>query len=149
MGFLQAVLFMLGLAILVPLVLLAFARLGPWAGGVALVVLLLVFILGVILLEITRVQAVSIGTRNPFRAFARAAGLIAQQGMKVASFYALAFAALLGLHALFRLAILPLTPAEVLLPALLAQQAFLLLRLFARAGRLAGLVKLAQASELP
>lgn len=148
LGFFQTIIFVPGFAFLGVLVLLAFTRVGAWAGVLALAFCGIAFVIWVIFFEVARVQAVVIKTRNPFRAFVRAARLMAYQARKIAGFYALALGALIGVHALFRLGILPHIPLDLLLPALVVQQAFVLLRLFMRAGRLAGLVELAKSSEI-
>ena len=61
---------------------------------------------------------------------------------------AITIVVLLGLHGLYRLVVLPIIPEAVVVPALLAQQSFILLRLLARAGRLSGLVDLTRSYEL-
>jgi hypothetical protein len=141
LGFFQAVLFGLGMLSLVPLALWVSARLGLAAGALALLFLILLWSGWFVFFEVTRVQAVAADTRNPFRAMQKGGIFLFRRFGYVVGFYFLALLVLLGLHGLFRLVLIPLVPFNALLPALLVQQAFILLRLLAYASRLAGLME--------
>ncbi|MBE0698115.1 MAG: hypothetical protein IH586_14435, partial [Anaerolineaceae bacterium] len=142
LGLLQAIIFSLGVLILVPLALFVSSQLGVWVGALALLALLFLWGVWVAFFEITRTQAIAANTRNPFRALKCALGFFFRHSGSLIAFYILALLVLLGLHGLFRLVLLPLVPLAAVLPALLIQQAFILLRLLVRAARLAGLMDL-------
>lgn len=139
LGLGQAVLFILGLVVLGALAVWAVVRLGGWGAALALPILLAALAGWVVFFEVTRVKAVVTTTRNPFRAAGFGARFLARHPGQILLFYALAFLALAALHGLYRWGILPLVPTTAVLPALAVQQSFILLRLLARAARLAGL----------
>lgn len=143
LGIIQAVLFLL---LFVPLVFLAvflgrFGTVGI-AAGAALVVLFA--LLGLMVFELARVRLVLNDSRNLFRALGQAFVDLFRRPLTLLGFYAAALLLLLGVQALFRLVINPNAPLDVLPLALLVQQGFLLVRLFCRALRLAGLMSLFQ-----
>jgi hypothetical protein len=109
--------------------------------GWALIALMLVVWLA--WTECTRAIAVGEGTRNIFRAAGRAALLIFRRPLRVFAFYALALAPLLALHLAFRAGIMPRLPLDWWPLVLLVGQVFILLRLWARLARWAGLLQLA------
>jgi hypothetical protein len=142
LGFLQAGLFVAGL---LPLALLALglgARLGPAGSLLAGLFVALLLAAWLLVFETARVQTVASGRRNPFRGLARAFSALFRRPGTLLAFYSLALLGLLALHALYRLVLLPLAPQDSLLPALLVQQSFIVLRLLARAVRLAGLASI-------
>jgi hypothetical protein len=125
------------------------AALGNWAVWIAAPPLILLTMLGLALLEFTRVFAVVDGTRNLAQAFGRAASLIVHRPLAVGLLYGLSFLLVGLLHAVFRLGLLPVLPLELWLLVLGVQQAFLILRLGTRLARLAGGVALLPAPAEP
>ena len=149
LGFLQAGLLLVGL---LPAILLAFglgARAGLWGMLPAGLLAALGLAAWLILFETASARMAASGRRNPFVGLRKALAFFRHRPRALLSLYALALFGLLALHALYRLLLLPLAPAELFVPAVLVQQSFILLRLFARAARLAGLVKItAQSSPI-
>lgn len=139
LGLVQAVLFLLGLFVLVTLAVWAVMSLGGWGVALALPVLLAALSGWVVFFEVARVKAVVTVTRNPFRAAVFGVKFLTRHPGQLLLFYGLAFMALTVLHGLYRWGILLLVPPTAVLPALAAQQSFIFLRLLARAARLAGL----------
>lgn len=149
LGFLQAGLLLVGL---LPVILLVFglgARAGLWGILPAGLLTALGLATWLILFETASTRMGTSGRRNPFVGLRQALAFFRQHPGTLLSFYALALFGLLALHALYRLVLLPLAPLDLVVPAVLVQQSFILLRLFARAARLAGLVKMtAQSSPI-
>ena len=114
------------------------AAVGGWAVSIAALLLALLSMLGLSLLEFTRVYAVVSGTRNLAQAFGRAAGLVFRRPLAVGTLYGLSFLLVGLLHAVFRLGLFPRLPLDGWGLVLVVQQAFILLRLGTRLARLAG-----------
>jgi len=140
LGALQAGLFLAGFLPAALLALRLAARAGLWGALSAGLLAALALAAWLALFETARVWMAAADCRNPLRALRRAAVLLLRRPAALAGFYAAALFGLLALNALFRLVFLPAVPQELILPAVLAQQSFILLRLLARAARLAGLL---------
>jgi hypothetical protein len=143
LALLQAILF---LFILLPLAggLVALGTLGSAAQWVALALFVLLMVLWVMLFELARTRMVVTSTRNPFLGIGRAFVLLFRQPLLLLGYYGAAVLVLLALQAVFRLWINPNIPLGALLLALLVQQGFVTARLFTRAMRLAGLMRMGQ-----
>ena len=142
LGLIQALLFF-GLYFLLISLAVFLVRLGPVGTGAAVVILLLATGLWLMVSELARVRLVLNDTRNPFRGIGLAFGdLFHRHALALLGFYAAALLLLLGVQAVFRLGINPRVPLDSLLLALVVQQGFILARLFCRALRLAGLMRL-------
>jgi hypothetical protein len=115
---------------------------GP-AGRLAWPVIALFLALWLAWTESTRAIAVRHGTRNVFRSAGRAAVLIFRRPGSILAFYAFGAAALVMIHLGFRLGLMPHLPLEQWPLVLLVGQAFILLRLWARLARWAGLMEMA------
>ncbi len=142
LGFLQAALLLIGLLPAILLVLGLGVRSSPWGMLPAGLLAALGLASWLILFETARARMAASNRRNPLVGLRQVLGLLRQRPRALLSFYALALFGLLGLHLLYRLVLIPLAPLDMVVPAVLVQQSFILLRLFARAARLAGLVKM-------
>lgn len=142
----QALLF---LFIFVPLAggLFALGTLGTVAQVIAVVLFVLLLVVWVMVFELARARMVATGTRNPFMGIGRAFKQIFRQPLALFAYYAVALLVLLVVQALFRWGINPNVSLGALLLAVIIQQGFVLLRLFARAMRLAGLMVIAKAER--
>jgi hypothetical protein len=109
----------------------------PGAWGLLLLPIAALAAAWLALFEQARVWCVLNDSRSPFRALGRAFVALARRPLLWAALYGLNLLALLGLHALFRLALLP-AAAPYWPLALLAQQVFIIARLFFRVARLSG-----------
>jgi hypothetical protein len=125
---------------------IAAAVAGPVA-WIALPVLALAAVLGLALMEYTRILAVARDTRNPFRAFGLAARFVFGRRAAVAGLYALSLGMVALLHAVYRLGLMPLLPLNLWLLVLVVQQSFILLRLGTRLVRLAGAAALLRQAQ--
>jgi hypothetical protein len=106
---------------------------------------LLLALSGIALLEITRVSAVQVETRNPLKAIRYALVLTVRHPWSLVGFYLLAAIFIVFVHIIFRLGLFPHLPLYFWPAVLLAQQVFVLVRLFVRSQRLAGIVALVDA----
>jgi hypothetical protein len=148
-GAVQALAF---LGIMVPAIVLgvgAVAAGGRWVAWVVAPLLGLVAVLGLMLMEWTRILAVAGGTRNLFRAFGQAARFVLRRPLAVASLYGLSLLSVGALHAVYRLGLLPVLPLDWWPLVLIVQQSFVLARLGTRLARLAGGASLLVRSPLP
>lgn len=118
--------------------------LGAAAQVIALILAVLLLTLWTMLFELARVRMIVTGTRNPFLGIGRAFGQFFRRPLALLGYYGAALLVLLVVQALFRWGINPNVPLGMLLLALLVQQGFVALRLFARAMRMAGLAVMAQ-----
>jgi hypothetical protein len=118
-----------------------------WVAWVALPLLAVAALVWLALAELTHAIAVADGTRNVFRALARAATLLFRRLPAVVGFYGLALLLTLLLHGIFRLGLLPLLPLSWWPLVLVTQQLYIIGRLWARLARLAGGVALYQGKE--
>ena len=114
------------------------AVVGNWALWIAAPLLILLSMLGLALLEFTRVYAVVGGTHNLAQAFGRAVSLVVRRPLAVGTLYGLSFLLVGLLHAVFRLGLFPRLPLDGWALVLVAQQAFIMLRLGTRLARQAG-----------
>lgn len=132
------------LVILLPLVFLVISAtlVGGWLVALALLLLLVVAVLGLAIVEYTRLIAVVRGTRNIFIALNRGILFVARQPLQVLLLYGMALLLLGSIFLLFRGAILPWVELDLWLLVLLLQETFLLTRLWARLVRLNGGLKL-------
>jgi hypothetical protein len=108
----------------------------------------LVSVLGLALLELTRVVAVTSDTRHLVWAFRQAVRLVRCRLPAAAGLYSLTLGVVALLHAVYRLGLRPLVPLESWLLVLIVQQSFVAVRLVTRLVRLAGGVALAHASPV-
>jgi hypothetical protein len=113
--------------------------------AVPLFAFLLLALSGIALLEITRVSAVQVETRNPLKAIRYALVLTVRRPWSLVSFYLLAAIFIVFVHLTFRLGLFPHLPLYFWPVVLLAQQVFVLVRLFVRSQRLAGITALVDA----
>ncbi len=111
---------------------------GGWLNWVTLPLVALLAMLWLAAVEATRAMAVAGGTRNIFRAFGRAAAAIFRRPLQYFLLYGLAMLLLLLVHAIFRLGLMPVVPLAWWPVVFAATQAFILLRLWARLARWAG-----------
>jgi hypothetical protein len=125
------------------------AALGTWAVWIAAPLLVLLSMLGLALLEFTRAFAIVDGTCNLAQAFGRATSLVLRRPLAVGLLYGLSFLLVGLLHAVFRLGLFPYLPLEMWPLVLVAQQAFIVLRLGTRLARLAGGITLLLAAAEP
>lgn len=88
--------------------------------------------------EVAHVVAVAEGRRNVFWALWRALVMLVRRPLPWMGFYLLALLLLGGIHLVFRAGVLPVISFEFWPLALVGTQVFVLLRLWARLGRLAG-----------
>lgn len=109
-----------------------------WLGWVIGPLVILAAIFGLAVFELTRLAAVSGGTRHLTHATGAAVRFLFQRLPALAGFYAMALFCLGLIHATFRLWFYLALPLEVWPLAILGQQGFILLRLWARGARLAG-----------
>lgn len=109
-----------------------------WIVLLPLLGFMILILLSISVLEYTRVVAVQEGTRNLPRSAIRSARFLFQRPVGFIGFYSLAAVLLLAIHLLFRAGLFPQTPLQFWPVVLLVQQAFVLVRLFARGQRLAG-----------
>jgi hypothetical protein len=110
--------------------------------AVPLLGFLLLALSGIAILEITRVAAVQVETRNPMKAIRYALVFALRNPLSLVSFYLLAAVVILFVHMIFRLGLFPHLPLYFWPVILLSQQVFVLARLFVRSQRLAGLAAL-------
>jgi hypothetical protein len=113
--------------------------------AVPLLGFLLLALSGIVILEITRVVAVGVETRNPLKAIRYALVFTLRHPWSLISFYLLAAVFILFVHIIFRLGLFPYLPLYFWPVVLLAQQVFVLVRLFVRSQRLAGIAALVDA----
>jgi hypothetical protein len=113
--------------------------------AVPLFAFLLLALSGIALFEITRVSAVQVETRNPLKAIRYALVLTVRRPWSLVSFYLLAAIFIAFVHLTFRLGLFPHLPLYFWPVVLLAQQVFVLVRLFVRSQRLAGITALVDA----
>jgi hypothetical protein len=113
--------------------------------AVPLLGFLLLALSGIAFLEITRVAAVRVETRNPLKAIRYALVFALRNPGSLVSFYLLAAVFILFVHMIFRVGLFPHLPLYFWPVVLLAQQVFVLLRLFVRSQRLAGMAALVDA----
>jgi hypothetical protein len=118
------------------------AAVGSGAAWGVVPLLGLVGAVGLALVELCRVFAVTEGTRNLFQALGQAVRYLVSHLPAMGALYFLSLLGVVLLHALFRLGLLPLLPLDRWLLVLVVQQAFVLLRLGTRLARLGGLVTL-------
>lgn len=131
---------LLTLALFLPLILaggFAMAAAG-WTLWIVLPLLALLAVVWLAWMEGARLFAVAGGTRNVAAGFGRAVAATFRRPLLFGGFYVLAALLLFGLHALFRLGLMPVLPLHWWLLVLVLQQAFILSRLLARASRWAG-----------
>lgn len=112
---------------------------GMW---LAVILLALLLALWTVIFELARAQMIVQNTRNLFVGLGRAFGLIFKRPGLVFGVYVPSLLLLAVAHGVFRLGILPVVPFSVLIVALAAQQAFIILRLYLRAARLAAVAKI-------
>ncbi len=108
-----------------------------WLALFLAAVFLILWVAVLALIELTRVYAVLHNTRNLFQAFGQALQYAVRHPVNLGGLYLLALLLLLGLHFVFRLELFPRLPLAVWPLVLVCQQAFVLLRLWARSGRYA------------
>lgn len=126
----------------IPLVFLSgwlLAGIGPVGSVIVAGLVALALLIWLMLFELSRVHAVAANTRSPFRGMSLAIETLANFTGPLLVFYLLSILVWAAVHAFFRLGVLPLVPLGALPLALLAQQVFILARLFITALRLAGL----------
>jgi hypothetical protein len=128
------IIFGLGIAVAV----IASALVGRWLAWVVVPTLVLLGVLWLVLLETTCIAAVADRTRNIARAFGRAAQFLVRHLPSIAGLYGLALLLVVVLHGLYQLGLRPHLRLDWWPFVLLAQQAFILARLWARLVRLAG-----------
>jgi hypothetical protein len=116
-----------------------------YLAAVPLFAFLLLALSGIALFEITRVSAVQVETRNPLKAIRYALVLTVRRPWSLVSFYLLAAIFIAFVHIIFRLGLFPHLPLYFWPAVLLAQQVFVLVRLFVRSQRLAGITALVDA----
>jgi apolipoprotein N-acyltransferase len=146
-GAIQALAF---LGVMVPAIVLgagAVAAAGRWLAWIVAPLLGLLAILGLMLVEWTRILAVVDGTRNLFRAFGQAGRFVFRHPLAVSGLYGLSLLLVGAVHAVYRLGLMPLLPLDWWLLVLLVQQTFILARLGTRLARLAGGVALSVQSR--
>lgn len=127
---------------------------GRWLMWLLVVGTALVAVIGLALVEYTRIIAVKDGTRNLFHAFAGAVRFVLRRPLQVGVLYALSLLLVALLHAIYRLGLMPYLPLDWWPLVLVVQQTFVAARLASRLVRLAGGVALAsppalRASDLP
>jgi len=115
---------------------------GVGSGAVLATAVALLGLVWLALMESTRALAVAGGTCHPLRAFGRACRFFFRRLPQLAGLYGLVLLLAAGLHALFRLGLLPLLPLDWWPLVLLIQQAFVFARLGTRLVRQAGLLAL-------
>jgi hypothetical protein len=120
----------------------AVALVGDWLLWLCAPALALLTLLGLALMEYTRILSVTDGTRNIFRALGRALRLVWRQPLAVLALYLLSLLLAALLHAVYRVGLMPYLPLDKWLLVLLVQQGFIAARLGARLARLAGGVTL-------
>jgi hypothetical protein len=113
--------------------------------AVPLLGFLLLALSGIVILEIARVAAVRVETRNPLKAIRYALVCALRSPGSLVGFYLLAAVFLVFIHMIFRLGLFPHLPLYFWPVMLLSQQVFVLVRLFVRSQRLAGLAALVDA----
>lgn len=123
----------------------ALSQLGQIGLIIGVVLLLLDAGVWVAIFEVAGVQCVVRNTQNAFTGLGRGIRMVFSRFLTVAVFYALALLGLLLVHIVFRGLLIPQLNMAMLIPALIVQQGFILMRLFARAFRLAGLTALVDA----
>jgi hypothetical protein len=141
LGIIQALLFV-GMCFLLITLVIFLARLGPPGIAASVAIVLLAAWLWLMVFELARVRLVLNDTRNPFRGLWLSIGDLFHRPLPLLAFYAAALLLLLVVQAVFRLGINPRVPLEALIPALIVQQGFILVRLFCQALRLAGLMEM-------
>ena len=115
------------------------SAIGSWVNWISVPLFVLAMTLWLIVLEYTRLFAVSQNTRNPFRALGSAFVLVVHRPWTVAGFYALSLLALLIFQVIFRTLLLSDFAAWGFL-FLIFSQIFILTRLSVRLTRWAGAV---------
>lgn len=138
LGLVQGILFALVFTAVAIVAVLLISALGQWLAWVIIPLAVLFGVLWLALFEYTRVAAVAEGTRNIARAFGRAVRFCFRHPLAVGGLYGLALLTLGLAHALFRVGLFPRLPLTWWLLVLAVQQAFILVRLWARLVRLAG-----------
>jgi hypothetical protein len=116
--------------------------------AVPLLGLFLLVLSGIAIFEITRVAAVQVETRNPMKAIRYALIFALRNPLSLVSFYLLAAVVILFVHMIFRLGLFPHLPLYFWPVMLMSQQVFVLVRLFVRSQRLAGLTALVDAQRI-
>ena len=137
--------FLATLILLVPILIFSTslaASIGPW-GFIVAALLAGLLLLWLALFEQARVMCVARGTRNPFKGLGYALSCLLRRPLAWLAIYALGLLALAGVHFVFRLGLLP-AAAPIWPLAVLAQQVFVLARLFLRAARLAAGMEIAR-----
>jgi hypothetical protein len=117
---------------------------GGWSAWVVIPLLIFLALLWLAVVECTRIAAVIGQTRNIFHALGQASSFIFRNFLAVAGLYGLALLPVILLHSLYHWGLRPHLPLSWWLLVLLAQQAFILARLWARLMRLAGATVLFQ-----
>lgn len=138
LGLGQGILFTLVFVAVAVVVVLLISALGQWLAWVIMPLAVLFGVAWLALFEYTRVIAVVEGTRNMARAFGRTVRFCFRCPLAVGGLYGLALLMLGLAHALFRVGLFPRLPLRWWLLVLVVQQAFVLVRLWARLVRLAG-----------
>jgi len=121
----------------------------PWAVGGLALILALALAVSLALFELAGVWMVSRGSRNFARALWQALVYLVRHAGALAVLYALALGGLGLVHALYLWGIWPRLPLEVWPVVLVAQQAFILLRLGARLLRLSACAVLMPSPNAP
>jgi hypothetical protein len=116
---------------------------GEWVAWVLAPLLGLILLLGLMVVEWTRVLAVVGETRNLLQAFGQAVRLVSRQPLPVIGLYGFSLLLVAALHLVYRLGLMPVVPLDWWPVVLLVQQTFVLARLETRLSRLAGVVALA------
>jgi hypothetical protein len=128
-----------GLFVLAPVFIGALGALAAspaWLGWVTIFGLSLILVIWISVNEFTYIFTVEERGRNIFRAFGKAAAFVLQNFTQVVVFYLFWLCLLAGVHAIFRLGIFPMLSLEIWLVAMIVQQVFILLRLWARVARM-------------
>lgn len=112
---------------------------GGWVNYITVPLFILVMIVWLVILEYTRLFAVSKNTRNIFKAFAEAVRLLFTRPVALLGLYVLSILILFLMHAIFR-PLLVSDIAGVAVLYLIFSQVFILMRLSARLARWAAAV---------
>ena len=125
-------------------VLLLAGWVGSWLVWAFLPIIGALLVVWLAVIELSRVSMVRIDIRNPLRGIVEAVKALVHHPRQYALIYVVWLGIWLVVQLVFRVGLLPRLPLEFWPLVLVVQQAFVLLRLWARAGRLAGLVIIGQ-----
>jgi hypothetical protein len=112
--------------------------LAPWSAVLLAPVFLFLVLLWTGFVELAQVSLVMGENRRIGRALREAWAILRRQTARLSVYYLLSLALLLVIHLVFRIVIFPRMPLAFWPLVLVLQQAFIFLRLWARASRLAG-----------